>query len=86
MNNCDLGGREKIRKFLGRFFNIDLVSEQDNFFEKSFVNSLLYMQLVMFIENDFHITILPEDLDLQNFNSINNIMKFIESKNNVKVG
>lgn len=80
MNTSELQNKEKICKFLGRFFNITSVNDQDNFFEKGFVNSLFYMQLVMFIESEFHINIEPEDLDLQNFNSIDNIMKFIEKK------
>jgi len=78
--------KERICKFLGRFFNINDVEEDDNFFEKGFVNSLFYMQLLMFIENEFGISVLPDDINSQNFNSIKNIVEFIEKKNNIKAG
>lgn len=86
MENSNIQNKEKLCKFLGRFFNINGVKEEDNFFEKGFVNSLFYMQLVMFIESEFNISIQPEDLDIKNFNSVNNIIEFIENKTNIKAG
>lgn len=80
MDNTDLHHKEKICNFLGRFFNINAVGEDENFYEKGFVNSLFYMQLVMFIENEFGISIQPKDINPQNFNSINNIVEFVKKK------
>jgi len=68
-----------IRKFLGRFFKED-ISDSDNFFELGFVNSLFAMQLVMFLEKEYAITIGNEELEIQNFNSINAITSLIERK------
>ena len=72
--------KEKIKKFLGRFLKINTLNDDDDFYKKGFVNSLFSMQLVMFIENEFNISIQSEDLNLNNFSSIASIMQFIEIK------
>jgi acyl carrier protein len=38
------------------------------------------MELVMFIENHFKITVENEDLEFVNFSTIDNMARFIESK------
>lgn len=72
--------KEKVKKFLGRFFKKHEIKDEDDIFELGFVNSLFAMQLVMFIEKEFGITIGNEDLDLKNFRTINSIVSFIEDK------
>ncbi len=55
-------------------------SDSDNIFELGFVNSLFAMKLVSYVENNFNISVGNADLRLDNFNSIDNIVKFINSK------
>lgn len=70
----------KIRAFLARFFqNIELQDDQD-IFALGFVNSLFAMQLVTFIEKEFGITVENEDLDIDNFRSINALALLVERK------
>jgi methoxymalonate biosynthesis acyl carrier protein len=70
----------KIKEFLSRFFkNHDLQPEED-IFALGFVNSLLAMQLVAFVEKEFGIQVADEDLDLDNFRSIRAISLLIERK------
>ena len=72
--------KTKIRDFLARFFrNHDLQNDED-IFALGFVNSLLAMQLVQFVEKEFAITIEDEDLDLDNFRTIDNIDALIGRK------
>ena len=72
--------RNKTKAFLARFFqNIDLEDDQD-IFAMGFVNSLFAMQLVLFVENEFNITVENEDLDIENFRTINSIVHLIERK------
>lgn len=72
--------RNETKAFINRFFhNIELQDDQD-IFAMGFVNSLFAMQLVMFVENDFGITVENDDLDIDNFRSINAIVKLIERK------
>lgn len=72
--------KEKIRKFLGKFFDESSVQDGDNIFEKGLVNSLFAMQLVTFIEKEFDISILNQELDIENFKSINAICSLVQSK------
>ncbi|MCC5666151.1 acyl carrier protein [Nostoc sp. CHAB 5784] len=73
----------KIKEFLSRFFrNHDLQLDED-IFTLGFVNSMFAMQLVLFIEQEFKITIENEDLDFANFKTINAMTRLIETKTNL---
>jgi acyl carrier protein len=76
-----MDNKPAIRQFLGRFFRTEL-RDQDDFFSAGFVNSLFIIQLVLFIERDFGVAIEDRDLELSNFNSIENIDAFIERATN----
>ncbi|MEH2178706.1 acyl carrier protein [Nostoc sp.] len=70
----------KIRQFLSKFFrNHDLQLDED-IFALGFVNSMFAMQLVLFIEQEFQLTIDNEDLELNNFRTINAMTNLIERK------
>jgi methoxymalonate biosynthesis acyl carrier protein len=70
----------KIKQFLARFFqNYDLKEDED-IFALGFVNSLFAMQLVLFIEKEFEITIDNEDLEIDNFRTINALASLVERK------
>jgi methoxymalonate biosynthesis acyl carrier protein len=72
--------QSKIKEFLSRFFkNHDLKPEED-IFALGFVNSLLAMQLVAFVEKEFAIRVEDEDLDLDNFRSIQAISNLVAKK------
>ncbi len=72
--------QNKIKEFLSRFFkNHDLQPEED-IFALGFVNSLLAMQLVAFVEKEFAIRVEDEDLDLDNFRSIQAISNLVAKK------
>jgi len=70
----------KIKEFLSRFFkNHDLQPDED-IFALGFVNSLLAMQLVAFVEKEFGVQVGDEDLDLDNFRSITAISNLVARK------
>lgn len=71
--------KAKVKDFLNRFFTNE-ISDDDNFFELGFVNSLFAMQLVMFLEKEFSLSISNEELDFSNFSSINAICRFLNRK------
>jgi methoxymalonate biosynthesis acyl carrier protein len=76
--------RQHIMAFLGRFFRCETLNGDDDIFAAGFVNSLVIVQLVSFLEKNFSITIEDEDLELSNFRSVNNILAFIEKKSTAK--
>ena len=70
----------KIKTFLDKFFgNHDLQPDED-IFANGFVNSMFAMQLVLFVEQEFQISIENEDLEFENFRTINSIANLIERK------
>jgi acyl carrier protein len=70
----------KIKEFLSRYFrNYDLKADED-IFALGFVNSLMAMQLVTFVEKEFGIAVEDEDLELDNFRSISAIDALITRK------
>lgn len=76
--------KEQIRKFIESnlvvFEDEAEFSDSDNIFEMGFVNSLFAMKLVNYIEENFGIQVANDDLEISNFNSVNRITEFIESK------
>jgi acyl carrier protein len=75
--------KEKIREFFSRFVRARELRDDEDIFATGYVNSMLAMQLVAFIESEFGITVEDEDLDLDNFKSLDNIAGFIERKKTV---
>lgn len=72
--------KSKIRAFLAGFItNVTLQDHQD-IFALGFVNSLFAMQLVLFVEKEFSITVENEDLNIDNFRTISAITHLIEQK------
>src|ERR1044072_8928594 len=72
--------KTKIKEFLClRLRNYDLQDDED-IFAIGFINSMFAMQLVMFVECEFNVTVEDEDLDLENFRTVNALANFIEHK------
>jgi acyl carrier protein len=74
--------KTKIYDFLSSVFRYDDLKEDDNIFAMGFVNSMFAMELVAFVEKTFEIKVENEDLDLENFKSINAIAGLVEGKLN----
>lgn len=71
---------QTVKNFLGDFFDVSKVKDDDNIFELGLVNSLFAVQLVNFIEQEFDVIIDNDDLDIQNFRSVSAISALINSK------
>ena len=70
--------RLKIRSFItGRFPRAQLTDDVD-IFELGFLNSLFAMELVMFIENTFKITIPNEELTEDNFRTVASMSALVQ--------
>ena len=72
--------RAKIKAFLSRRVKNHELRDDENIFAMGFVNSLFAMQLVLFLEKEFGITIENEDLEMENFQTVNAVTNLIESK------
>ena len=70
----------QIRTFLGRVLRNRELQDTADIFALGLVNSLFAMQLVQFVEHEFGMTVEDEDLDIDNFNTVNAIAQLIERK------
>jgi acyl carrier protein len=77
--------RTSIREFLRRFIRNHDIADEEDMFVGGYVNSLFVMQLVMFVEQDLGASVSDEDLDLENFRSINAIVNFVARKNGLSL-
>jgi methoxymalonate biosynthesis acyl carrier protein len=72
--------KESIKEFFSKSINISALDEEEDLFDSGIVNSLFYIQLVTFIEKNFLITVTTDDLDMQNFKSVNAVYDFVQRK------
>jgi methoxymalonate biosynthesis acyl carrier protein len=72
--------RETVTNFLLRSINIANLNNDDNLFESGIVNSLFAVQLMTFLEKTFMLEIGMDDLDIENFKSVNATTTFVMRK------
>lgn len=68
-----------IREFIMKLTHAPVQDDED-IFAAGYVNSLVAMQLVAFVEKHFGIEIDAEDLDLANFKSVSDIAALVQRK------
>ncbi|GCE29303.1 hypothetical protein KDA_47870 [Dictyobacter alpinus] len=72
--------KTSIRAFIARYIQNYTLADDENIFALGFINSLFAMQLVLFVEKEFHIEVDNEELDIDNFSTINAIAALVERK------
>lgn len=72
--------RKHIRDFLARHFRQRELGDDEDYFALGFVNSLFAMQLISFVERQFEIQVLDDDLDLDNFRTVTHLDRFLARK------
>src|SRR5687768_10327633 len=77
------GTRETIRRFILSSIAIADLDDDADLFESGIVNSLFAVQLMTFIEKTFALEVAEEDLEIDNFRSLNATAGFVLRKNGV---
>jgi acyl carrier protein len=72
--------KEIIREFISGYIDNGSLTDDDDLFRTGYVNSLFAMELVAFVENRFRITIENEELNIDNFRSINALASLVSNK------
>lgn len=75
--------KDAVRRFIVGSANIAAIDDDVNLFESGIVNSLFAVQLMMFIEKTFAVQVGMEDLDIENFKSLNATTAFVLRKSAV---
>jgi len=74
--------REEVEKYITKLTNENEIDHAQNLFESGFLSSLDVLDLLSFIENTYNITVSDDDLEIDNFGSIDNMVKYIEKAKN----
>ncbi len=72
--------RETIRRFIVSSITVMQLDDDANLFELGIVNSLFAVQLMTFVEKTFAIEVDMDDLDIENFKSVNATTGFVLRK------
>jgi len=73
--------KETVKRFILSSINVTQLNDDANLFESGIVNSLFAVQLMTFIEKTFAIEVGMDDLDIENFKSLNATTAFVVRKN-----
>jgi methoxymalonate biosynthesis acyl carrier protein len=74
------GVKEIVKYFILSSINIAHLNDDDDLFESGIVNSLFAVQLMTFIEKTFAMEVEMDDLDIENFKSLNATTAFVLKK------
>jgi len=80
------GVKETVKRFILSSIAIADLDDDDDLFESGIVNSLFAVQLMTFIEKTFAIEVEMDDLDIENFKSLNATTAFVIRKNGRRSG
>jgi len=72
--------REIIRGYILGNINIPNLDNDFDIFEAGIVNSLFAIELMTFLEKEFSIKVTMDDLDMENFKSVDAAAVFVERK------
>ncbi|MCX6584766.1 MAG: acyl carrier protein [Candidatus Aminicenantes bacterium] len=75
---------DMIRKYILENVNIPALDDDFDIFEAGIVNSLFAIELMTFLEKSFAVKVTMDDLDMQNFKSVNAASQFVQRKKEVK--
>jgi methoxymalonate biosynthesis acyl carrier protein len=70
----------RVKSFLARVIPDHELGDEEDIFAAGYVNSLFAMQLVLFVEKEFHIAIEQADMVLENFRTVRAIARLVEHK------
>lgn len=81
--NVAISQVEQLRKFISEvtFTDIEKIQEDTLIFQEGIFDSLGFLSLISFLDEEFGIEVDNDELNEENFESINAIVAFISKKN-----
>ena len=72
--------RTRIRDHLKKSLRVEDLDDDVDIFDSGLVDSMFAVQLVAFTEQEFDIIVEDDDLDMDNFRSVDGLTSFVERK------
>jgi methoxymalonate biosynthesis acyl carrier protein len=77
--------KQRIREFVSRFFRGHELADGEDMFATGYVNSMFAMQLVQFVEQAFGFEVESEDMEIDNFRSIDALAALVARRTGASV-
>jgi acyl carrier protein len=72
--------KDRIKVFLSQVIPDHELQNDEDIFAAGYVNSLFAMQLILYIEKEFHIIVEDADMDTENFRTVGDMARLVERK------
>ncbi|MBM3250086.1 MAG: acyl carrier protein [Candidatus Omnitrophica bacterium] len=72
--------KEKLKSFLAGLSGKRKVSDSIRLIDEEIIDSLNFVQLIIFIESEFKITLKPLDIHIEDFSDVSTLSDFIARK------
>ena len=72
--------KKKIRIFILKYIQNNSFADDEHLFQRGYINSLMAIELILFVETEFSMQIGNDDLNLDNFKSVEAIARLVERK------
>lgn len=72
--------KTKVKEYLSRSFHLHSIDDSFDIFESGGINSLFFIQLLVFIEKTFDIQLEEEDFDIRSLRTVNAISELLLNK------
>lgn len=76
--------KNKVKNYLQSSFRLGTINDSSNIFESGIVNSLFYIQLIVFIEKTFDVQLEEGEFDIHKLQSVNAISELLYNKLSLK--
>lgn len=71
---------DRIARIFTAALHVDVPSADTDLFETGVLDSLAFVELLLQLEREFGVTVAAEDLEAENFRSLDRIREFVESQ------
>jgi methoxymalonate biosynthesis acyl carrier protein len=72
--------KNKIKDYLSNSFHLNALDDSSNIFEVGGLNSLFFIQLLVFIEKTFNLQLEEGEFNIRSLTSVNAISEFLSTK------
>lgn len=76
---ADQGVSERVQRVFLETLNVEVASQDADLIESGVIDSLALVELLFAIEREFSVSLPLDDLDIDNFRSVNRISDVIEA-------
>jgi len=76
---------QNVGEYIVQNVGMDDIDHDLDIFEEGLVSSLFAIELMTYLERNFEVKVTMEDLDMDNFKSVNSICEYIMEKKNSAV-